>query len=204
MKKEIPLYKQPDKSNLCGPTCVRMIMAALGHKVSLKKITSEIPMRESGTSLANLGSYFLSKGYKAQISCLDTKNFNYAVANKNSEEQVQQMEVCIEKNGKNHIIDDTMIFIKNGGKFSFKKTGIEKLKEYIRESMVICRIDAAVFYKERKAVREAWHVVIPIKITKNYITILDPSPKFGGIKKYPIDDFLIAFYSGKSYTLKVS
>lgn len=202
--KKFPLYKQPEKSSLCGPTCVQMVMGYFGHDYLLEEITKQIHMRKNGTSVPNIGLYFLKNNFtNVKISCLDTKVFNYHVTNKSTKKQILEMESCLEKNGPNRFIKETIKFLQAGGKFEFTITTVSELKELLKNNILLCRIDAAVLYKKRTAVREAWHFVIPVKITKTTITIHDPSPKFGGIKTYSVKEFTVAFYSAKSYVLQV-
>lgn len=64
---DIPAFKQPKDSVLCGPTCVRMILAHYGIKVGLKKIVSDMRMIKTGTYITDLGSSLLNYGFYTEV-----------------------------------------------------------------------------------------------------------------------------------------
>jgi len=64
---DLEILRQPDDAT-CGPTCLHAVYRYLGDEVSLEEVIADIPMLESGGTLAvNLANHALRRGYGALI-----------------------------------------------------------------------------------------------------------------------------------------
>jgi len=64
---DIPAFKQPKDSVLCGPTCVRMVLAYHGIKVSLPKIVEKLRIIKTGIYLSDLGILLMEYNFYTEL-----------------------------------------------------------------------------------------------------------------------------------------
>jgi|SRR3989338_8821574 len=64
---EVPVFKQPRDSVLCGPTCAKMVLAYYGVNVSLKRIAGSMPMIKTGVHLSAIGTFFINNGFETLL-----------------------------------------------------------------------------------------------------------------------------------------
>jgi hypothetical protein len=64
---DLEILRQPNDAT-CGPTCLHAVYRYLGDEVGLEEVIADIPMLESGGTLAvNLANHALRRGYGALI-----------------------------------------------------------------------------------------------------------------------------------------
>lgn len=74
--KRFPILRQPDDVT-CGPTCLHSIYQYWGDEIALEQVIREVPMLESGGTLAVLlGTHALERGYKVWIYTYNLKVFD--------------------------------------------------------------------------------------------------------------------------------
>ena len=54
---KIPLFLQPATGPYCGPTCIKMLLAFYGKKVSLKYLVKNLPMTKTGIDMFSMGNF---------------------------------------------------------------------------------------------------------------------------------------------------
>ncbi|MBI2064665.1 MAG: C39 family peptidase [Candidatus Yanofskybacteria bacterium] len=64
---DVPAFKQPKDSVLCGPTSVRMVLAYYGITTSLLKIVSRLRMLKNGIYLPDLGRLLMEYGFETEL-----------------------------------------------------------------------------------------------------------------------------------------
>lgn len=201
MQLKIPLYKQPKNSQLCGPVCLQMLYAYYKIPISFREVLKDVHVYKKGTYTSDLGISLLRHGFDVTLYFYDTRHFSPQCRGWSREEAIRTIETMLKIKKKNRQrLRRTLEFIKEGGKLKFDIVRINEIRKAIHSGNppIIC-IDRKALYGKAEGV--AGHFVIPVKITRNTITINDPSPFFGGVKAYNLNDFIFALYSWRGYVL---
>lgn len=211
IKLDVPLVRQPRKSDDCGIAALSMILDYyhVGH--NLKKLTLEIrkidkrsPNRPSAyTYLPQFGIYLLKLGFKIEITTFNpflfTQSDKYT---KNPLRSIQKVYSNIKN--KKEISDEVKVptrffldFINAGGKVNVKIPDQDDIRSEIKNGKpVMAWATTNILYPNVKKARFNSHANVITGIDNKYLYVNDPLwDSRGGKKKYPFSEFLYAIYA---------
>ena len=97
-------------------------------------------------------------------------------------------------------LKSTIEFLRMGGKLEARYTKMEDIAEAVKSrNPPIILIERKSLYGNDKG--EKIHYVMVMDIDNKTMTIKDPDPVYGGLKRYPKDDIVFAFYSQRGFGL---
>jgi hypothetical protein len=200
---KIPVFRQPKGSMLCGPYCAMMLYHYYGKRLSIKEVMKGVRPCKDGVWASNIGIGFIKNGFDAKLVQLRNNLFPPKYRKMGNNAILKDMKREIRKKDKHTPeIKWNIKFIEAGGKVEHRVLTLEDIKKALKQkNPPMMAIDRKVLYG--KEVGFSGHYVIPVNFTKDNVTINDPSHKHGGIKTYPLNDFLYAFYSWKGIALFV-
>lgn len=192
----------------CLPVCVKMVLAFYGHQMSIKRIASDMEVTSKGIDAFSVGTFLLNMKFRVTIQKW-LYNFPNRFMDLTSGVEKELLQWCRRSNTLVDTYDRSDIseklsrkriqhFIESGGRLVPKPVSSEKIREAIENHHppLLC-FDVSTIYKLRpKNVR---HCVIPVQMTNNEITIVDPYKVWNG-GTYPIELVLHAchMYCGES------
>lgn len=200
MKLEVPLFKQPKKSFLCGPYCLKMLYSYYGRTREIKDILSEIKFYRKGTNTSELGISLLKNGFDVTIYCLNSRNFPNEFKKMNSKEILAELKKIIRPILGIRFRRSMIRFLEEGGEFKSRITTIEDIKKAIEsKSPPILTIERKSLYGDK--IGDSGHFVIASGFDNKNIIINDPNHTYGGIKPYTYDEIRFALYSWRGSVL---
>lgn len=212
MKLNVPLIRQPYKSDDCGIAAVSMILNYYGVKHNLKKLTLEIrkvdkrnPNRpNAATPHPLLGLYLLKQGFRVEITTFNPFLFTQSdKSTRNARRSIQKAYVRMKSN--KEISNDVKVstkffldFIKAGGKVNVKIPDQDDIRSEIKNGRpMIASATTNILYTNAKKARFNDHANVITGIDGRYVYANDPLwDRRGGKKKYTISEFLYAMYTG--------
>lgn len=193
------MEKQPKNSQLCAPACLAFVLKSLNNPVSTKEISKELPInKEYGIGLFDLARYPILKGYSVDMYAWDGRHFPVKWRKLTKAQLIEDLEhISKEERGWRQALLDSL---KRGATFFPHPASTKEIEKRLAQNhQMIMYIDSAVLYQQGDGI---WgHYVVLQKTSSQYWTIFDPHWKYGGIKKYPKDLLLFAFYSVGGYCL---
>ncbi len=128
----------------CGPTCLDAVYRYYGEDSDLGSIIDEIPMLESGGTLAVvLGCHALKKGYKTTIytynlNVFDPTWFHPIPLPKEELAEKLRLQAKFKKSKKLHIATESYLeYLSLGGKITFKDLDRNLLRHYLKQGIPI-------------------------------------------------------------------
>ncbi|RMG77945.1 MAG: hypothetical protein D6707_10540, partial [Bacteroidetes bacterium] len=154
--------------------------------------------KKYGIGLFDLALLPLIDGYAVDLYAWDAQHFPIVWRNMNQKSLQAVLKKSRPKKGswRNALRDA----YKHGARFFPHPITVDEIKKRLKGGQqLILYIDSAVLYKHANGV---WgHYVVLQKISSRTWTIFDPHWKYGGLKKYPKDLILFAFYSVGGYCM---
>jgi hypothetical protein len=200
---KIPVFRQPKDSVLCGPYCAMMLYHYYGKSLSIKEVMKGIRPCKDGVWISSIGIGFIKNGFDARLVQLKNDAFPPKYMKMGNKAILRDMKKRVRKKGKHTPeIKWNIRFIEAGGKVEHRVLTLEDVKKAVRQgNPPMMAIERKVLYGKEAGLEG--HYVIPVNFTKDEVTINDPSHEYGGIKTYPLDYFLFAFYSWQGIALFV-
>ena len=210
-KLKVPLLRQGEGTNDCGPTCVSMVLNYYSIKNDVNQLTKDIrkidkKMKlpdDSYTYVPQLGLYFLKQGFKVEIVTFnpflftynDHLNVNPIKSLKAFHERVKnKKKVSVEiKRPAKFFID----FIENGGKVVVKIPDEKDIRTEIEHRRpMITLLTSRFLYKQEKKSGFNFHANVITGIDEKYVYVNDPlAGANGGRIRHSIPEFLFGVYA---------
>lgn len=200
---KVPLFRQPRGSVICGPYCAMMLYHYYGEKLGIEDVMKGLRVYRKGVFAANIGIGFVRNGFDARLVQMKTDVFPPSYRKLPSKAILEDLKKRIRNRDKSSKeLRWNAEFIEAGGKAEHRVVLLEEIRKAIGEGHPpVTVIERKVLYG--RGTGSEGHYVIPVNIAKGRITINDPSSRYGGIKTYPLKDFLFAFYSWQGIALFV-
>lgn len=132
----IPLISQPPFSQECGVAATKMICDHHNARLSYSDIKKGLPLRDDGMLIYEIGSYFLKRGYQADIVTMNTHLFGLRHQNASQAELRAQIETV--KKSRDPVIlrtpeaiDTITAFMDAGGKMTARIPTAHMIKQQI-------------------------------------------------------------------------
>ena len=189
------IYAQ-ETNKSCGVACIRSAINHYGGNFSEKDIWEKTkPFTSENTGILNP---ILNMGITALKFGFDVTYIGYepTITQNNSSEDLLK---SLKQKSKTYygygkfIIDNSLEFIKLGGKIKIDIPNIEKIKKIVDKNKFIIVEVSPIFLNKNATNRNMRHKIIINGYTKTSFKVLDPSKA----RKYNLnfDKFLLAFYS---------
>lgn len=192
-------FQQRKNSQWCGPACLALIFNLFGKKISVSDVVKRLPInKEYGIGLFDLARLPLMEGYAVDLYAWDARNFPVVWRRMNQERLKATLKKGRPKKGSwRNALQDAL---KHGARFFPHPIAVTEIEKRLKTGQQsILYIDSAVLYQQTDGV---WgHYVVLQKTSSRTWTIFDPHWKYGGLKKYPKDLILFAFYSVGGYCM---
>lgn len=188
------IFKQETK-NSCGVACLRSILNNYGENLSEKDIWDKIdsfPLQKGGlrNPILSLGVVALKLGFSVTYL-----GYNPTLINNNSSNDLKK---SLKEKSESYFdigkfyVDQAIKFLDLGGKITFDKLNIEKIKKLIdKNKFLLVEIKPA--FVNKTSVVSMHHKVILTGYDKKGFKILNPSDAKEHTWDY--DTFLLSFYA---------
>lgn len=195
----LKIFRQKKNSQLCGPACLALVFDLFGKKGSVSDVAKRLPIsKEHGVGLFDLARVPLMGGYAVDLYGWDARHFPAAWRRMSQKRLRSVLKREHPKKGswRKALLDA----LEAGARFFPRPIATSEIERQLKVGQrAILYIDSAVLYQHADGV---WgHYVVLQKTSSNVWTIFDPHWKYGGLKRYPKDLLLFAFYSVGGYCM---
>ena len=182
---DIPHYRQPNGSPMCGEACLKMIYGMYGIKKSIYDIRQEITKFSGcfrgrrGNLLFELGIHLLQNGFDIEISSWPSYENNFACKRFQSMDQKTLKEALLQLfkvAGGSRTLDCRMMkkFMEKGGKFSTRVATFRELRKRIKSGIIVLIQTSYINSNILPYGGNPAHFVVPVEFKGRKISWLDP------------------------------
>lgn len=204
----VPLFFQPKGKPYCGAVASKMVLAYHGRSYSLRRLVSEMGVRKTrGIDLPTMGSWFLENDFDATIvvclECLPPRFVSLSPGRVNKEVLRWCRREVKNKDDERRLYSRTLPgFLKSGGILVPRPVTLRDLKNALRrKEPPILNLTVGGLYGIRTW--NAGHYVVPVAFKGREVTVNDSNRRYGGRKRYTVDELLHACYAMRSGALFV-
>lgn len=217
----IPIYRQGRGTRSCGLWCLKMIYEYYGLVREIDEISAALQMMPTGVYAQELGYHLRQNGFAARLITRDTTRLpvQYATMDRAAlrEDLAARLAHVAPEHQKQRIYLSGLIrFLDAGGELDVRIPTLDDLARNIAAGHpAICSLDVKALYESDGAHADDdpadWfrlgpgaHYVVVSGVEGDHIWLNDPSSRrHGGIRAYPRERFLYAWYSFQGYALLV-
>ena len=185
MRANIPHYRQPNGSSLCGEACLKMVYGMYGIKKSIYDIRQDINKfsgcfrGKRGNLIFELGLHLLRNGFDVDISTWPSYENNFACKRFQDMDQKKLKESL--KNifsvaGGSRTLSCRMMtkFMEEGGKFFSKVATFREMRKRVRGGIIVMISTNYINSKVLPYGADPAHFVVPVEFKGRKISWLDP------------------------------
>jgi len=157
-KLDLHIEPQPDDAT-CGPTCLHAVYSYWGERISLARVIDEIPMLETGGTLAaHLANHALRRGYTATIYTHNLVAFDPSWFGEPGADIAQKLREQMKVKSKrklHHASEAYLEFLSLGGQLRMQDLDRELLRRYLRRRVpILTGLSATWLYRSKREVGE--------------------------------------------------
>lgn len=217
----IPIYRQGRGTRSCGLWCLKMIYEYYGLARDIHDIGSALQLMSTGVYAQELGYHLRQNGFNVRLVTRDTTRLpvqyaalDHAAIRADLEARLAQVPPGREKEG--IFFRGLVRFLDVGGRLEVRIPTLGDLAHNVAAGHpAICSLDVKALYDHDDEHvdddPESWHrlgpgahYVVVSGVDGEHVWLNDPSSRrHGGVRAYPRDRFLYAWYSFQGYTLLV-
>ncbi|MBI4506443.1 MAG: hypothetical protein HY691_12975 [Chloroflexi bacterium] len=217
----IPIYRQGRGTRSCGLWCLKMIYEYYGRVREIHEISAALQMMPTGVYAQELGYHLRLSSFGARLITRDTTRLpvQYAAMDPAAirDDLTARLERVPPERQKERIyLRGLLRFLEVGGEIEVRVPTIDDLARNVAAGHpVVCSLDVKALYEHDGAHTEEdpadWlrlgpgaHYVVVSGVEGDRVWVNDPSSRrHGGIRAYPRERFLYAWYSFQGYALLV-
>ena len=184
-KADIPHYRQPNGSPMCGETCLKMVYEPHEIKKSIYDVRREIKKitgcfkGKSGNLVYELGIHLLRNGFDVEIHAWPTYGNVYACRRYQQMNQTdlrEELTLLFKTMGRSRELQfSTMLrFMKEGGVFIPRVTQFRELRERLGGGIIVTLDTSYHNAKILPFVKNTSHYVVLGEMRGRTISLLDP------------------------------
>jgi hypothetical protein len=217
----MPIYRQGRGTRSCGLWCLKMVYEYYGLLRDIDEIGAALHVMPSGVYAQELGYHLRLTGFHARLVTRDTTRLPVQYATMDTAairaDLAARLEQTPPTQEKDRIYLRGLIrFLDAGGAFEVRIPTLNDLDRNLAAGHpAICTVDVKALYEPDGAHADDdpadWfrlgpgaHYVVVSGLDATHVWVNDPSSRrHGGIRAYPRERFLYAWYSFQGYTLLV-